>query len=129
ARAIVEGAAGARKPVLSTFMSARGAPSLLAPIPSYPFPESAVIALSRAAAYGEWRRRPADTVSAPHGIEEAAGRAIVARALERGGGWLSPTETEHFLAAFGIAMAPARVARTPAAAAATATSLGFPVAL
>ncbi len=129
ARAIVEGAAGARKPVLSTFMSARGAPKLLAPIPSYPFPESAVIALARAAAYGEWRRRPAGTVSAPSGIEEAAGRAIVERALERGGGWLSPTETEELLAAFGIPMAPARVARTPAAAAAAARGLGFPVVL
>jgi acetate---CoA ligase (ADP-forming) len=129
ARAIVEGATGARKPVLSTFMSARGAPKLLAPIPSYPFPESAVIALARAAAYGEWRRRPAGTVSAPPGIEEAAGRAIVERALKRGGGWLSPTETEELLAAFGIPMAPARVARTPAAAAAAARGLGFPVVL
>ena len=126
ARAIVEGAAGARKPVLSTFMSARGAPKLLAPIPSYPFPESAVIALARAAAYGEWRRRPAGTVSAPPGIEAAAGRGIVARALERGGGWLSPTETEQLLAAFGIAMAPARLARTPAAAAAAAREPGIP---
>ena len=129
ARAIVEGAAGSRKPVLSTFMSARGAPTLLAPIPSYPFPESAVIALARAAGYGEWRRRPPDTVSAPAGIETAAGRAIVERALERGGGWLSPTETEALLAAFGIPMATARVARTPAAAAAAARRLGFPVVL
>jgi acetyl coenzyme A synthetase (ADP forming)-like protein len=129
ARAIVEGAAGSRKPVLSTFMSARGAPRLLAPIPSYPFPESAVIALARAAAYGEWRRRPPDTVPAPAGVEPAAGRAIVDRALARGGGWLSPTETEELLAAFGIPMASARVARTPAAAAAEARGLGFPVVL
>jgi hypothetical protein len=34
--AIVEGSAGSRKPVLATFMSARGAPPL-APIPCYPF--------------------------------------------------------------------------------------------
>jgi len=129
ARAIVEGAGGSRKPVLSTFMSARGAPKLLSPIPSYPFPESAVVALARAAAYAEWRRRPDSTASTPRGIDPAAGRGIVAQALERGVGWLSPTETEQFLEAFGISMAPARVARTPAAAAAAATSLGFPVAL
>jgi acyl-CoA synthetase (NDP forming) len=58
ATAIVDGARGSRKPVLATFMSARGAPPVLAPIPCYPFPESAAIALGRAAVYGEWRRRP-----------------------------------------------------------------------
>ncbi len=38
ARAIVEGAAGARKPVLSTFMSARGAPQAARSDPVVPFP-------------------------------------------------------------------------------------------
>ena len=40
------------KPVLGIFMSAKGAPPLLAPIPCFPFPESAAVALARAAAYG-----------------------------------------------------------------------------
>ena len=44
ATAIVEGTKGARKTVLATFMSARGTPPVLAPIPCYPFPESAAIA-------------------------------------------------------------------------------------
>ena len=30
----------------------------LAPVPSFPFPERAVVALARATAYAEWRRRP-----------------------------------------------------------------------
>jgi acetyl coenzyme A synthetase (ADP forming)-like protein len=65
AAAIVEGAKGiSQKPVLSIFMSAKGAPSTLASIPSYPFPESAAIALARAVAYGEWRAEPPGKI--PH---------------------------------------------------------------
>ncbi|OFW01684.1 MAG: hypothetical protein A3I61_03485 [Acidobacteria bacterium RIFCSPLOWO2_02_FULL_68_18] len=58
ARAIAAGAAEAAKPVLANFISSRGAPPELAPIPSYLFPESAVAALARATSYGAWRRRP-----------------------------------------------------------------------
>jgi acetate---CoA ligase (ADP-forming) len=129
AGAIVEGAAGARKPVLSTFMSARGAPPVLAPIPCYPFPESAVIALARATSYGEWRRRPEGKIPDLAGVDAPAGRAVVEHALSRGGGWLAPSESESFLAAFGIPVAPARIVRTPSAAAEAARSLGFPVVL
>ena len=62
-----------RKPVLATFMSAKGAPTVLAPIPCYPFPESAVIALARAAAYGEWKRQPVGNVPVLAGRRCAAG--------------------------------------------------------
>jgi acetyl coenzyme A synthetase (ADP forming)-like protein len=129
AAAIVEGSAGSRKPVLATFMSARGAPPVLAPIPCYPFPESAAIALARAAAYGEWRGQPPGEVPALPGLAVDSARALIAGALERGGGWLSPAEVEELLAAFGIPVAPARLARTDAEAAASARALGFPVAL
>ena len=90
ASAIVDGARGARKPVLATFMSAKGAPPVLAPIPCYPFPESAVIALARAAAYGEWKRQPAGKIPKLSGLDPARARAVVERTLERGGGWLPP---------------------------------------
>ena len=129
ARAIVEGAAGARKPLLATFMSARGAPSVLLPIPCYPFPESAAIALARATAYGEWRRRPPGEIPALARIDAASARRIVAGALERGGGWLAPGEVEAFLGAFGISTAPSRTARDAREAAEAARNLGFPVAL
>src|SRR5690606_4487855 len=62
ARAIVEGAAGTPKPVLANFLSARGAPPELAPIPSYLFPEAAVTALAHATTYSAWRRRPAGSI-------------------------------------------------------------------
>ncbi|MFY9549578.1 MAG: GNAT family N-acetyltransferase [Thermoanaerobaculia bacterium] len=129
AAAIVEGAAGARKPVLATFMSARGAPPALAPIPCYPFPESAAIALARAAAYGEWRHRPVGKVPALAGIDTVPARTIVDRALERRGGWLSPVEVEELLTAFGIPVAPARLAKTEAEADDAARAIGFPVAV
>ena len=129
AAAIVEGAAGARKPVLATFMSARGAPPVLAPIPSYPFPESAVVALARAAAYGDWKHRPVGAVPALTGIDAARARDVVDRSLQQGGGWLGPAEAEELLAAFAIPLAPMRVARTETSAAAAARSLGFPVVL
>ena len=129
AAAIVEGAAGARKPVIATFMSAKGAPPVLAPIPCYPFPESAVIALARAAAYGEWRRRPVGKAPALAGIDATRARRVVERKLVKGAGWLGPVETEELLSAFGISAVPVRLARTPAEAAAAAKALGFPVVL
>ncbi len=127
ASAIVAGAAGARKPVLATFMSAKGAPAGLVPIPCYPFPESAVIALARVAAYGEWKRRPAGKIPELAGIDRKRARAVIDRALGGPGGWLGPLETQEFLSAFGIPVAAVRLARTPDEAAEAARSLGFPV--
>ena len=129
AAAIVEGAAGATKPVLSTFMSARGTPPVLAPIPSYPFPESAAIALARATEYGEWRRLPPGEVPILSGLAVDRARSVVDSALARGGGWLSPVEVERLLTAFDIPVAPMRLARTEAEAAQAARALGFPVAV
>ncbi len=129
AEAIVEGAAGARKPVIATFMSAKGAPPVLAPIPCYPFPESAVIALARAAVYGEWQRRPDGKVPALSGIDEKRARRVVERRLTQGAGWLGPIETADLLSSFGIAAVPVRLAHSPAEAAAAARELGFPVVL
>jgi len=129
ANAIVEGSRGARKPVLATFMSAKGTPPVLAPIPCYPFPESAAIALARAAAYGRWRRQPPGRIPALAGIDLERARGLVERALAGGVGWLTPPDAEEFLTAFGIPVAPARLARTEGEAAAAAKALGFPVAV
>ena len=129
ATAIVEGAAGSHKPVLATFMSARGAPPVLAPIPCYPFPESAAIALARAADYGAWRGRPPEGFPRSGTSTAIGSRGLIARVLERGGGWLSPVEVEELLTAFGIPVAPARVAATETEAAESARTLGFPVAV
>jgi acetate---CoA ligase (ADP-forming) len=130
ATAIVEGTKGARKPVLATFMSAKGTPQVLsAAIPCYPFPESAAIALARAASYGEWRRQPPGKVPALGGLEVENARGVITRALAGGGGWLGPREAGQLLTAFKIPVAAMRVARDETAAVAAAKELGFPVAV
>jgi len=89
------------KTILATFMSAHGVPEPLAPVPSFAFPERAVGALARAANYAEWRRRP-EKESAPLMLDEKALRDIIDNALEHGGGWLDPGETDRLLRAAGI---------------------------
>ena len=120
ATAIVEGTKGARKPVLATFMSAKGIPQVLSAIPSYPFPESAAIALARAADYGEWRRQPPGKVPALEGLQVESARGVIERALAGSGGWLGPREAEQLLTAFEIPVAAMRVARDETAAAVAA---------
>ncbi len=129
ATAIVEGAKGARKPVLGTFMSAKGTPPALATIPCYPFPESAAVALARAAAYGEWRSEPPGETPTFEDLHVARARSIVDRALAAGGGWLGPADVQELLTAFGIPVAAIEVASDENAAVAAARKLGFPVAL
>ncbi len=130
ARAIVEGTRDAGdKPVLAIFMSARGAPAILQPIPSYAFPEPAAMALARAVEYGQWRRRPPGSVPEFGDLRPDDARAVVEAALGRGGGWLDPLECNRLLAAFGVPAAPLLLAPDPAAAAHVAGEVGFPVVL
>ena len=130
ASAIVEGAkGGSGKTVLSTFMSTKGAPPVLAPIPSYPFPESAALALSRATSYGEWRNAPEGIVPELPGVEVESARAVIRAALLRGGGWLDPLETQSLLRAFAMPIVETRIAGSEEEAAAIAAELGVPVAV
>jgi acetyl coenzyme A synthetase (ADP forming)-like protein len=130
AEAVVAGTRdAASKPVLAIFMSTKGAPEILRPIPTYPFPESAAIALARATRYGEWLSRPAGTVPEFPDCDVERARRAVAPALERGGGWLDPIEARDLLSAFGIPAAPLRVAASAEEAVRAAGEVGLPVAL
>jgi acyl-CoA synthetase (NDP forming) len=129
ASAIVAGSAGTTKPVLANFISARGAPPELAPIPSYRFPESAVTALARATAYGAWRRRPKGSVLSFEDLHKEAIRDTIDAALTRGEGWLTPAEAERLLNLTGIATASARLVASEDDAARAASEMGYPVAL
>jgi acetyl coenzyme A synthetase (ADP forming)-like protein len=129
ARAIAAGSAGAAKPVLAAFMGARGAPPELGTIPSYRFPEGAVVALAHAADYAAWRRRPRGSIPSLSGIEREAMRRVIDGALTRGGGWLTPGEAQSLLAAAGIRVASARLVTSDEEAAAAARRIGYPVAL
>jgi acetyl coenzyme A synthetase (ADP forming)-like protein len=120
-------------PVLSVFMSSRGVPEQLRDdrvrIPSYAFPEDAARALVRAVQYGTWLRKPDGRVpgSADLRHDEAAG--IVAEALARGPGWLTPDEAWRLLACYGLPLIEQRTARTPKEAGEIAAEMGAPVAL
>ena len=131
ARAIVAAGrtAAEKKTMLGIFMSVQGAPAILAPIPSYPFPESAAQALARAVEYGKWREEDDGLVPVFPDARPDAAREVVAGALARGGGWLTPPEAERVLAAFGIPCAPQRLAADAAGAVAAARELGYPVAM
>ncbi len=100
-------------------------------IPSYAYPESAARALARAARYGMWRSRPADTVPELAGIRTAEARTLIASFLDRvpGGGWLPAGEADRLLRCYQLPMVESRLAVTADEAAAAAADLGGPVAL
>ncbi len=129
-------AAGAGKTLLSVFMSEGAAAELLhderVAVPSFAFPESAALALSRSAHYGEWLRRPLGNVRTFGDIDPGAARTVVEAALGQlgaKGGWLEPDAVESVLAAFGIPLPDSEVAGSAGEAVAVAERLGGPVAM
>jgi acyl-CoA synthetase (NDP forming) len=129
ARAIVETTRRARKPVLATFLSAKGAPASLAPVPSYTFPESAARALAHAVGYGRWRAKPVGAVKTFTDVCPTEARAVVDGALSGGGGWLSPADAQALLRAFGISVPSTTIATNVDMAIDAARAIGFPVVL
>lgn len=99
-------------------------------IPSYSFPESAALALTRAANYGQWRERDPGIEARLEPESDEAMRTVVERALERlgpTGGWLESSEVEALLEAAGIRFPRSIVVPTADAAARAAEKLGGPV--
>ncbi len=126
----------APKPIVSCFMGTHGVPAGLRSlqegrIPSYPFPESAAIALARTVRYARWREQPEGVEVRFDDMDIPAARAIVATARDRAtptqNAWLSPEETRALLLAAGLPVVPTASARSADEAAAAATKLGFPV--
>jgi acetate---CoA ligase (ADP-forming) len=129
ARAIHAAAAGSAKPIVASFMGGQGVLPALAPVPSFPFPESAAVALAAVTRYGEWRRTPVAEGVPMSETLRAHVRGHVERALENGGGWLTPAQCDGLLLAAGIPTVPVRTARTADEAVTAASALGYPVAL
>ena len=148
AQAIVRGAeaaghaAAARgvpaKPVLACFMGSHGVPDALrslseSNVPSYTFPESAAIALARAADYGVWLAKPEGRIPALGEIDGSRADDAIAGALGRAAAgapaWLRPAEVRALLGASGIASPEQAVATDADAAVAAARRIGFPVAV
>ncbi len=152
ADALVEAAASADLPVVSTFLAATGVPERLrragpdgspsrGSIPSYPSPEDAALALGRVAAYAEWRRTPGGQLPALTGVDEQAARAVLDRTLAAEMAFaasgvthidpvtLTDEDVAALLAAYGITVWPARRCAGGDAAVAAADEFGYPVAV
>jgi acyl-CoA synthetase (NDP forming)/GNAT superfamily N-acetyltransferase len=114
AAAIRRAAALGSTPVLSTFLGFEGVPGQLAAsgatsppagsVPSYPSPERAVRALSRAVRYSAWRQRPLGTVPRLAGVDLPAAHALVDAVLSADpvGRELTTEETARLLATVGM---------------------------
>jgi acetate---CoA ligase (ADP-forming) len=125
AEAVVRGAAGTTKTILTTFMSAQGAPAELKTIPSYMFPEAAATALSRVVTHAEWRRRPRGSAPVFPDVRPDLARSLIADRE----GWLPPPAVDQVLRAFGIPVAETFPADTEEQAVEAAKYIGGAVAL
>jgi len=121
------------KPVLSVFLSAHPPPPELrsgkASIPSYSFPETAAIALARAARYRQWRERHETYPAKFADIRTDEAAAVVASALARGEGWLLPDEVAKLCSCYGLPLIEQRVVVNAEAAAEAAEQIGGEIAL
>lgn len=138
ADAIAAASGGPGKPVIACFMGEASVAEPLrrlqsAGLPAFRMPEPAVEAFANIAAFYENQRLlmqvpgPLAQGEVPPDVESA--RAIVEAAVAQGRKVLGEGESKAVLAAFGIPVAPAVVARTVPEAIATAQQFGFPVAM
>jgi acetyl coenzyme A synthetase (ADP forming)-like protein len=119
------------KPVLAVLMGREGleegkAELHQAAIPTYIFPESAARALGALRRLREWRARPVQPERPLAVDRERAGR-LLAQARDAGRTRLSDLEVLGVLTAYGIAVAPARLAQDAEDAARAAAEIGYPV--
>ena len=98
-------------------------------MPVFSTPEHAARALGHAARHAARRRHPPPAAEPPTDVDPDGAAAVIARALAAGPGWLGAEDTEQLLRAYGLPLAPARVAASPHAAGRCAAALGGEVAL
>lgn len=147
ARAIADVAAGADKPVVTTFLGVRGVPvamrrlddggvAIRGSVPSYPSVEEAARALAHAYRYASWRGRRHGTVPEVSGVDAAAARAFTEERLAGGIATdvppdveLSPADLKTLLGHYGIDLLPMVPVQTLADAQAAAAALAGEVVL
>ena len=135
-------AAGASKPVLSTFLAVEGVPAELAvpgpdghparrSVPSYPSPERAVASLARVLRYARWRDAPAGEYVRPEGILRDRARELVHQYYSDGDFAvpLDDAAATALLACYQIEITPFRTVNSAEGAQDAADELGYPVAL
>ena len=130
--AVARRAGSSQKPVLACVMADAGRPQPLdngdERIPAYAFPENAVRALAKIAAYAEWRSQPPGLLWGFDDVYPEEAREICRGAAEaRGEDWLTDEELRRVLHAFNLPLVASAVAHSADDAAAAAALLGFPV--
>ena len=125
-----------RKTLLACFLGQRGFKTKLGSrgklVPCYPFPEEAILALSRAVEYAEMRERPRGRIPRLRGIRRERARETMEQAMSRSSQrslWLSPPEIRDLLECYGIRVVETASATTADEAAIQASKIGFPVAV
>jgi acetate---CoA ligase (ADP-forming) len=132
AEAIVEVARSqSDKPVLAVLMGREGLPQGLAElqgagIPGYRFPESAVRALAAMYRHRLWLERPEGSVRT-FTVDRGRVASIIEGAQREGREKLSEVETMRVFEAYGIPVAPYRLATSADEAVAAAEAIGYPV--
>ena len=131
-------AADAQKPVVGSFLAWPDIQPLLRPdgpdeaaVPAFASPEPAARALSRAAAYSEWRRRPPGAVPPLAGFDADSARQTVGDFLagHPEGGWLTADEITAVLRAIGVPVLETVTVADATRAGTEAARLGFPIVL
>ena len=120
-----------RKPILAVFMAGGSVPEELQTgptrIPCYRFPETAAIALARAVRYSHWRNRPESELPSFKDIDRDSAASMVAAALSRGDGWLTPDETAQLFSQYGLPLVEQRITTSPQDAATAAQEMNCDV--
>lgn len=98
-------------------------------IPRFDFPEDAARAVSCAARYSEWRRRPLGTVTVPADCQPDKAAAVIAESLAAGGGWLEPQALINLLHCYELPLVPTRIVGNAEEAVSAAAAFGGPVVL
>lgn len=132
--AITASAAGQGTTVVATALGV-GATDLPGPddtaVPSFTFPDRAARALGAVAGYGAWLAEAPGDVPELDLVDEARAHLLVDDALSRSpaGLTLASAEADALLGAYGVRVAPRRLAHTAAEATKAAKALGYPVSL
>lgn len=124
------------KPLIACFLGQRGFKAKLGTgnryVPTYSFPEEAVVALAKTVDYADIRRKPRGKLPKYRHIKRLTAQNIIIRAL-RGSArrplWLKPQEINELLECYGIRFMNSWLARSPEEAATVAADTGFPVAI
>ena len=131
ARSIVRAARDARLPILTCFMGKeqgrQGVEELRsAGIPVYLFPEEAARAMAGLDRYRRIRSRPEGT-QRTFAVDHRGAEEALRGALAAGRRTLVAEETERLLRAYGLPLAPSRIAADEQEAIAAAAEIGYPV--